>query len=40
MRSTLGDHVFDYIVRAKKAEWAEYCSHVDAWELAKFLPVL
>ena len=40
MRKTLGDHVFDYIVKAKRAEWDEYCSHVGAWEINKFLPVL
>ena len=40
MRKVLGDHVFEYIVQAKKAEWAEYCSHVGQWELDHFLPVL
>ena len=40
MRSTLGDHIFDYLVEAKKAEWAEYSSHVGAWELGKYLPTL
>ena len=40
MLKVLGDHVFEYLLRAKKAEWDEYCSHVDAWELQKFLPVL
>lgn len=40
MRATLGDHIFDYIVRAKKAEWLEYSSHVGAWELGTYLPVL
>ncbi len=40
MRRVLGDHVFDYIVRAKKAEWAEYCRHVGKWEIDRYLPVL
>ncbi len=40
MRRVLGDHVFEYIVRAKKAEWADYCSHVGQWEIDQFLPVL
>lgn len=40
MREVLGDHIFDYIVRTKKAEWAQYCSHVGAWEIDRYLPVL
>ncbi|MBR2834722.1 MAG: glutamine synthetase [Coriobacteriales bacterium] len=40
MREVLGDHIFDYIVRAKRAEWNEYCSHVGTWELDRYLPVL
>lgn len=40
MRKVLGEHVFDYIVAQKKAEWAEYCSHVGAWELGRYLPML
>lgn len=40
MRRTLGDHIFDYLVKAKKAEWEEYSRHVGAWEIRKFLPVL
>lgn len=40
MRETLGDHVFDYIVKAKTNEWEQYCSHVGAWELERYLPVL
>ena len=40
MREVLGDHVFEYIVATKKAEWAEYCSHVGHWELQHYLPTL
>lgn len=40
MRKVLGDHVFEYIVRAKKDEWAQYCKHVGLWDLSHFLPVL
>ena len=40
MREVLGDHIFNFIVRAKKAEWTEYSSHVGAWELEAYLPVL
>lgn len=40
MRGVLGDHIFDFIVRAKRAEWEQYCSKVGDWELKRFLPVL
>jgi glutamine synthetase len=40
MREVLGEHVFDYIVRTKRAEWAEYCSHVGRWELDRYLAKL
>lgn len=32
MRSVLGDHIFDYLVREKRAEWYEYCTAVTDWE--------
>ena len=37
---TLGEHVFDFFLRNKKAEWEEYRSEVTAFELRKNLPVL
>ena len=40
MRQTLGDHIHSYLVRAKKAEWAEYLGHVSQWELDRYLAVL
>lgn len=40
MREVLGDHIFEYIVRAKKAEWRDYSSHVGAWEMKRYLPTL
>jgi glutamine synthetase len=40
VRETLGEHVFDYVLRNKKAEWAEYARQVSAFELDRHLPVL
>ena len=37
---TLGEHVFDFFLRNKRAEWEEYRSEVTAFELRKSLPVL
>jgi glutamine synthetase len=37
---TLGEHVFDFFLRNKKAEYEEYRAYVTEWELAKSLPVL
>ncbi len=40
MRETLGDHICDYLVEAKQAEWDEYQSNVSTWELDRYLAVL
>ncbi|MEI6405765.1 MAG: glutamine synthetase family protein [Actinomycetes bacterium] len=37
---TLGEHVFDFFLRNKRAEWQEYRSQVTAFELDRYLPVL
>ncbi|SDS42293.1 glutamine synthetase family protein [Paraoerskovia marina] len=37
---TLGEHVFDYFLKNKKQEWAEYRAQVTQFELKRFLPVL
>ena len=37
---TLGEHVFDYFLKNKRAEFEEYRRQVTLWELRKFLPVL
>jgi glutamine synthetase len=37
---TLGEQVFDFVLRNKRAEWDEYRSQVTAFELERFLPVL
>jgi glutamine synthetase len=37
---TLGEHVFDYFLRNKRAEWHDYRRQVTAFELDRYLPVL
>ncbi|MEI6621661.1 MAG: glutamine synthetase family protein [Actinomycetes bacterium] len=37
---TLGEHVFDFFLRNKRAEWAEYSSQVTEFERAKYLSIL
>ncbi|MBA3249344.1 MAG: glutamine synthetase [Geodermatophilaceae bacterium] len=37
---TLGEHVFDFFLRNKRAEWAEYRAQVTPFELGRYLPVL
>jgi glutamine synthetase len=37
MRETLGKHVFDNFVAAKKREWSEYISQVTNWEVERYL---
>jgi glutamine synthetase len=35
--STLGEHVFDYFIRNKRAEWDAYKEQVTPWELDRYL---
>lgn len=37
---TLGEQVFEYLLRNKHAEWDEYRSYVSPYELQRYLPVL
>jgi len=37
---TLGEHVFDYLLRNKRSEWAEYRRQVTQFELDRYLPLL
>jgi glutamine synthetase len=37
MRETLGDHIFDHFVAAKRAEWDSYIRHVSPWEIDRYL---
>ena len=37
MRETLGPHIFDHFVAAKREEWHAYMSHVSPWEVNRYL---
>ena len=37
---TLGEHVFDFFLRNKRAEWEDYRNQVTAFELERYLPRL
>jgi glutamine synthetase len=37
---TLGEHVFEWFLRNKWAEWADYKSQVTQFELDRYLPLL
>jgi glutamine synthetase len=37
MRETLGDHIFDHFLAAKRAEWDSYIRHVSPWEIERYL---
>jgi glutamine synthetase len=40
LAETLGDHVFEWFIRNKQAEWSQYTSHVTQFELDRYLPLL
>jgi glutamine synthetase len=40
VRDTLGEHVFEWFIRNKRAEWAEYKTQVTPFELDRYLPLL
>lgn len=40
MRETLGDQVFDYLLRNKRQEWDRYRTRVSQWEIDEYLPML
>ncbi|HTR69794.1 MAG TPA: glutamine synthetase family protein [Mycobacteriales bacterium] len=40
MAETLGEGVFDFFLRNKRAEWEDYRRQVTAFELQRYLPVL
>jgi glutamine synthetase len=37
---TLGEHVFEWFIRNKRSEWADYKAHVSRFELDRYLPRL
>jgi glutamine synthetase len=38
--TTLGEHVFEFVLRNKRQEWEEYRAQVTGYELERFLPIL
>ncbi len=40
MRETLGEHIHDYLVAAKRSEWDSYQAFVSQWEHDRYLGVL
>ena len=40
IRQTLGEHVFEFVLRNKRAEWQDYRRQVSAYELDRYFPVL
>jgi len=40
LADTLGEHVFEWFIRNKRAEWAEYKAQVSQFELDRYLPLL
>ena len=37
LRETLGDHIFNKYIDAKKEEWSKYITQVTPWELEHYL---
>ncbi|MBA2726147.1 MAG: glutamine synthetase, partial [Actinobacteria bacterium] len=37
---TLGEEVFEYLLRNKRAEWDSYKAHVSPYEIERYLPLL
>jgi glutamine synthetase len=39
VRETLGDHLFEHFVAAKREEWLDYIKQVSPWEIERYLRV-
>ncbi len=37
VRETLGEHLFEHFVAAKREEWHDYIRHVSPWEVGRYL---
>ena len=37
IRETVGDHIFNHFVEAKREEWFDYIRHVSPWEVDRYL---
>ena len=40
LHETLGDHLVEWFLRNKRAEWAAYAESVTPFELDRYLPLL
>lgn len=36
----LGEHCFEYVIRTKRQEWADYKAYVTPWELDRYFTSL
>src|SRR3954471_20007195 len=39
VRETLGEHLFEHFIAAKREEWRDYIKHVSPWEVDRYLGV-
>lgn len=39
VRETLGPHVFERFVEAKRQEWDEYRTRISSWEIDRYLEI-
>ncbi|MPY87363.1 MAG: type I glutamate--ammonia ligase [Luteitalea sp.] len=39
MRDTLGDHICEHFIEAKRGEWSDYIRQVSRWEIERYLKV-
>jgi glutamine synthetase len=39
VRETLGEHIFEHFLEAKREEWHQYSRHVSPWEMDRYLGV-
>jgi len=39
VRDTLGEHLFEHFLTAKREEWRDYIKHVSPWEVDRYLGV-
>jgi len=37
VRDTLGEHLFEHFLEAKREEWFDYIKHVSPWEIERYL---
>jgi glutamine synthetase len=40
MREALGDHIYEYLIRNKRAEWDSYRAFVSSWETDRYVEIL